>query len=128
MNRVEAHFHNDQLWTRQVGIAVRGRAFEGATLLAGPTLAGRFQGASVDEDFLRILRGLNGNFAVIDATGTTIRLAVDHIRSIPIYFGFSHGCIYISDDCHWVENRVGPGERNNITDTEFFHSGYVMND
>ena len=123
--RIESSFRVPDLWVNHRSVTVHGRAFQGDTLLTSDTLARSVARTASTEELSEVLNELNGSFALIHETEEDLRLAVDHVRSVPLFYGISGGTTYVSDDCHWVEDRVAPGAREEVTRIEFLHSGYV---
>jgi len=124
--QVTTAFREPQLWHQRGETIVRGQAFEGDTLLGSEELAGRLSARLTNDEFVEWLDRLNGSFAVVCQAREMVRLAVDHIRSIPIFYAWESDHLYVSDDCHWVAAQIASGSRDPVANMEFLHSGYVM--
>ena len=76
------------------------------------------------EEFTDLLRGINGSFAFVVKTSTTLLCVVDRIRSIPIFYGKTTAGIIISDDANYLKDQINPmfDEQNGA---EFLLTGYV---
>jgi len=119
------HIRDAHLWSCCQSTHVRGEAFDGSSLLDSSQLASLFAAAEGDDAFISLLERLNGFFAVVQLTETVCRIAVDQIRSIPVFYGICDGLSYVSDDCHWVQQRVRNDPTNEVARAEYLHLGFV---
>ncbi|HST60384.1 MAG TPA: asparagine synthetase B family protein, partial [Longimicrobium sp.] len=71
------------------------------------------------------LRRTNGFFALVHRQGAEVFAAVDHIRSIPLFFATAGDEAYLSDDARWVRDQLGAGEGQGPAATDFLLAGYV---
>ena len=94
-------------------------------MLDAAALAARFEALGDHASFISSLRQLNGFFAVVQTGEGTCRLAVDRIRSIPLFYAAREGEFRASDDCYWVDEQLGDQSRNELAAAEFLHLGYV---
>ena len=68
---------------------------------------------------------LNGCFTCIIRTGNWLFACVDRARSIPLFYSRLHNTVYISNDAHWVKDKVGIEEFDKTSEAEFLFTGYV---
>lgn len=71
------------------------------------------------------LRLQNGFYALVWKNADTLYAAVDHIRSIPLFYALKDGAFYLSDDADWVRKQVGNTVMDEIAKEEFQLAGYV---
>ncbi|WP_414730301.1 asparagine synthase-related protein [Zhongshania aliphaticivorans] len=71
------------------------------------------------------LRSLNGFYSWVEQSQSGIRAAVDHVRSMPLFYGTSDGQFYISDNADWVRRQVNDVEMDRLAKEEFLLAGYV---
>jgi asparagine synthase (glutamine-hydrolysing) len=76
-------------------------------------------------DFGHLLKTLNGFYALIYYTGSSLVASVDHARTLPIFYAFYKEQFVISDDPEWVRSRVGVYHLDPIARAEFSLVGYV---
>lgn len=74
-------------WYEAEGVSVCGFCYdENNHIVSGQDLARHFASASDEENLARLLRGANGQFAVVVRREGFCAAAVDRIRSIPLYY------------------------------------------
>lgn len=67
----------------------------------------------------------NGFYALVWENSDTLYAAVDHIRSIPLFYALKGNDFYLSDDADWVREKAGNTEMDEIAKEEFQLTGYV---
>ncbi|GLH64116.1 asparagine synthase-related protein [Parageobacillus sp. G301] len=77
------------------------------------------------DDFLSFLHEANGFFAIVKEDAKNIFAAVDRVRSIPLFYGKKNGQFYLSDDAHWIREKVNDQDVDEVSKTEFLLTGYV---
>jgi asparagine synthase (glutamine-hydrolysing) len=122
MTSIFVNFKDD--WFQGENLWVRGTAFVNNTKITQKDLASWASQIS-HEDLAKELRSANGFFSAVYSNGTKGWMAVDKIRSFPIFYGQKNGQLFISDDAHWVKEHVGDTEYDPIAKTEFLLTGYV---
>lgn len=75
--------------------------------------------------FSEQLQALNGFFAVVRRTAGLLMAAVDHIRSVPLFYGLKNGHLFLADDAEWVRKKIGDHEMDARAREEFILAGYV---
>jgi len=123
--QIEFSTEDSSRWTHRQGVYVRGAAFDGSSFLDSEQLTSLFAAAATQDEFRTILRRLNGFFAVVQVRDDSCRLAVDQVRSIPLFYGTKDGEASISDSCELVASTLGATGRCEVADAEFLHLGYV---
>lgn len=128
MSKITVHF-SSSAWRRSAnkGLSVRGTVFrEGVKLVAPEQLADSLGICTNDaRACAEEMRRLEGFFALVQVTEGRILAAVDHIRSIPLFYGEMNGNVYVGDTAEWVRNAVGNKEMDPIARDEFKLTGYV---
>ena len=79
---------------------------------------------SLDE-FLSFLKQLNGFFAIVHEVDDACFLAVDHVRSCPLFYGKSTNAFYVSDDAQWIRTEIGDQRIDEISAAELLLAAYV---
>lgn len=67
----------------------------------------------------------NGFYALIWERGSLLYAAVDHIRSIPLFYALKGSDFFLSDDAEWVREQVGNTTMDEVAKEEFQLTGYV---
>jgi asparagine synthase (glutamine-hydrolysing) len=116
-------------WSRHGPVTVRGRAFDGETVLSGEQLARRFAdavglGDETDPTRLGAVAADVAGFyaAVVDPPEGDPCLVADGARSVPLYYS-ADGTV-VSDDGEHVARATG-AERDPVTASEFLLTRYV---
>jgi len=107
------------------GVFVRGAAYKDGFLYKGQKLIEIFRGLDSFHDFVRIVKKLNGFFYVIVKKNDELYIAVDHVRSIPLFYAIHEGAFLISDDAEWIRSQIGQNRMRDISCCEFQVVGYV---
>ena len=81
--------------------------------------------AKDSQTFCRQLKELNGFYAVVRQTPGLLMAAVDHIRSIPLFYGQKEDRLFLADDAEWVRQQVGDHKMDPLARDEFQLAGYV---
>lgn len=80
---------------------------------------------STDTELKENLQQQNGFYALIWERGEQFYAAVDHIRSIPLFYALNGSDFFLSDDAEWVRYQVGNAVMDEIAKEEFQLAGYV---
>lgn len=115
----------DPGWSGQGSWWALGDAFQGSRLLSAEELAGCLTNSTGEESFLRLVENLNGFFALVQEERGSLRLAVDPLRSRPLFFGCSGTTAWVSDDAYWVRDQLGEVRFEPVAAEEFAAAGYV---
>ena len=105
-DQVKLHFMNDTDWSQLENGYVKGCAFSNGDLLLSTKLSEMFNAQKSFGDFVKVLRPLNGFFAGVRVEERSIFLAVDHVRSFPLFYASSDKRIFVSDDAYWLREQV----------------------
>jgi asparagine synthase (glutamine-hydrolysing) len=122
MEKAAFNFGND--WFRKEKSRVRGTAFLNGIKTTQENLAS-WSSQILREDLPEKFGSANGFFSALYWDGAEGWMAVDKIRSFPIFYGQKNGQLFISDDAHWVKERVGNTEYDPLAKAEFLLAGYV---
>lgn len=103
----------------------RGTAFGSGGQCRNSALSELFTSVVDVDQFVRMLNGLNGFFAIASVQRTRVYCAVDRVRSIPLYY-FSNGDRFLlSEDPCWIQARLGGAHGDSLAVAEFLLTGYV---
>lgn len=125
MRKLEVHLADSRKWSVRDGATATGHAFQDGEILEADALATLVSQVGDGERFSTIVSGLNGFFALITRSASCLLAAVDHVRSIPLFYANVGGRFYISDDARWVEAQIGNADRDPLAKAEFLLTGYV---
>lgn len=122
MQSVVVNFSDE--WHQSDGCFAKGTAFLNQEQKSGEGLISCLKEVSKDgvSDFLK---ASNGFFCAVKVGEKDGWMAVDKIRSIPIFYGQKHGKLYVSDDPRWILKQVKNKKIDSIARKEFFLTGYV---
>lgn len=81
--------------------------------------------ANTLEEWGDALKHLNGFFSIVKRSENRLYAAVDHVRSIPLFYAYSQGKFFLSDSAEWVRLQVNEHEYSPIAKEEFLLAGYV---
>ncbi|WP_445006036.1 asparagine synthase-related protein [Halomonas mongoliensis] len=81
--------------------------------------------ASTYHEISKVLEQQNGFYALVWEQGGKLYAAVDHIRSIPLYYGIKGDAFFLSDNAEWVRKKVGNIVMDELSKEEFQLTGYV---
>lgn len=84
-------------WTIKNGIYVRGVAYYNNKAYYGESFAKLFDGISSFTRFKKMLESLDGFFSIIILTNDSLFVAVDHIRSLPLFYYMEKGIWIVTD-------------------------------
>lgn len=107
------------------GLKLKGQCYLNDCSIDAEALAVHLAEVRGLEDLGSALQGLNGFYAWIEQSGTTLRAGVDHVRSQPLFYGQAAGHLYLSDDAEWVRQQVKDQEMDPVACEEFQLAGYV---
>jgi asparagine synthase (glutamine-hydrolysing) len=71
------------------------------------------------------LKSANGFYALVCRHSNRLIAAVDHVRSIPLFYGQTDEVFYLSEDAEWVRQKVGDIKFDPLAREEFQLTGYV---
>lgn len=116
-----SHLGNN--WTKVDEVYVRGSAFFEEDLLSAGEIAERVSQFASASELANFLTHLNGFFAII-SVGEVQAFAVDHIRSIPLYYS-ADSTVHVTDDCHQLADQLGKTDFDEYLEVEYLLTGYV---
>ena len=126
LRTAECHLHFlDKHWAHLDCAWVRGNAFFAGKLLREGKLVERVAPLALTDEVLQLLVELNGFFSLILKRDKEFLLAVDAVRSIPLFYGFSGGTAFVSDDAYWIKEKTGEIEFDPQSTEEFLYTGYI---
>jgi|WetSurMetagenome_2_1015567.scaffolds.fasta_scaffold03813_6 asparagine synthase (glutamine-hydrolysing) len=113
-------------WYNQGNIHVTGFIRKGDQYLRGPELAAYFSNVSSPDAFRERLLEANGQFAVVVTRSDEAWIAVDRLRSIPLFY-YTAVTTIISDSAYTLYNEISSPEINEEAVTAFVSMGYTLN-
>lgn len=126
MYGIKVHFREKSFWRRFDGTFTRGNAFIGQRPISATDLSRMFSYVRTFDEFLYLLKRLNGFFTVIHQVGDACFLAVDLAKSFPLFYGFkSTETFYLSDDPRWILRNLTDRRIDDLSTIEFLLAGYV---
>ncbi|GGI96895.1 asparagine synthase-related protein [Halopseudomonas pertucinogena] len=120
MDKIATYFRSPK-WSSTVS-SLNERRWQCGTILR---VNAKFEDAWSLEDLASALKTQNGFFALVKSRSGKLLAAVDHIRSIPIFYGEEGNVFYLSDDADWVRRKVNDREMDALAKEEFQAIGYV---
>lgn len=102
-----------------------GTIFDGMKKLTSEDTQNRIRQLGDTESIIKFLKQINGFFSIVKTNGNSGWMAVDRIRSLPLFYGQYEGKLFISDDARWVREHVHDNEMDPIAREEFLACGYV---
>lgn len=124
MGAVSVRVREEGYWYRCGDTYARGHAF-----LAGEHLPPSELSVLVDatpcERFEELVSRLVGFFAIVKRSDEAVYLAVDHVSSYPLYYSVTDGDVYVSNDAHWVRERLPNPAVDPLFEFEFLLCGVV---
>lgn len=112
-------------WAHHKGVHVCGYAFLDGSLYKGKTFADLILEYGDRPGWQKILDKLNGFFAVICETEHHVLAAVDHIRSIPLFYAEQKGKLYLSDRAEWIQTKLDLRRMDHLSAAEYLATGFV---
>ncbi|RTL19218.1 MAG: asparagine synthetase B family protein [Rhodocyclaceae bacterium] len=129
MNRISFH-QRDQTWQQTPKVDghrlnLKGNAYLDNQAASATTLAAALVSTHSPDTLTALLPRMNGFYTWVEETPDSVRAAVDHIRSYPLFYAINNGDFFLSDDAEWVRRQVGDDEMDLIAREEFLLAGYV---
>lgn len=115
-------------WSHHHGpeqLAVKGRIYLDKQPITADDLVRHLATATTALAVSSALERLNGFYAWVRQSGTTLLAGVDHVRSWPLFYGQADGLLYLSDSAEWVRQQVGDTSIAQMAREEFLLAGYV---
>jgi len=118
--------HNKGLkWNKSENVYSKGYLFDEKDNLCQGQNLNMCSDCIYEDDFRNKVKLANGSFAVITENKNTLLVAVDRLRSIPLFYSLKNNIFYLSDNPYWVRNELGLKELDKISEQEFLLTGYV---
>lgn len=120
----------------RVSINLTGKWHQGTPYICGTVFDGN-QKLSLEEArkiirdldsekaIVSFMRESNGFFSIVFCDGDTGWMAVDRIRSLPLFYGLYEGNLFISNNARWVREQVKDFEMDSLAREEFLLTGFV---
>lgn len=122
----QIHFRNSSEWYKGSFACAKGKAFLKDKLHSARSLATVLDGVTNFDSFSDVVHHLNGFFAIVRQQNNRVFLAVDRIRSMPLFYATDEGRLFISDDADWVQERCKISAFDPICEEEFLLTGFVI--
>lgn len=116
------HINNDtyRKYTRAFNCIVTGYGFYQGNFLEGEAFNKLISTWVTEKEFIEGIQALNGYYAIISQRDGQLFVAVDRVRSVPLFYAVKDGKFYLSDSAHWVCEQVGNKEMNQLARQELF--------
>lgn len=124
MTNTSVHIEDDGFWHGAGDVHVRGHAFRDGELYRPPDLLALVEDTPV-AGFERLVGELDGFYSIVRATDEAVCLAVDHVRSYPLFYATTDDGVYVSNDAHWIKARLPAPRVDPIAEFEFLLTGVV---
>lgn len=121
---MEIHISQGDHWEILEKTMVSGTAFIDGERFSQKALADRISAVGEADELKKILSQANGFFSVIHDTGDQLCIAVDHVRSWPLYYAVTDD-IYVSDSAEWVHEAGANCGYDPIAATELLFTCFV---
>jgi asparagine synthase (glutamine-hydrolysing) len=115
----------DENWRSCGATRAKGCAFLGDSCLRADDIAATLDACQTEAAWLAVISSLNGSFAAVSERGDTLWAAVDHLRSIPLFYGLQRNTFILSDRAERVRVAVGDHTQSPEASREFLLVGYV---
>ena len=128
MNDVIVHFAAAQWqFDAEHGMHWRGTAFHQGRMCSSAAQIAQLipERHAKPEYWRRLLKRLNGFHALVWVQPDRLIAAVDHVRSIPLFYAECEGRLYLGDDAEWVRQAAGDRVMDAVAQEEFRLAGYV---
>ncbi|MBE0652218.1 MAG: asparagine synthetase B family protein, partial [Bacteroidales bacterium] len=126
MKRVFLQNNSGFSWNSSDRCFVKGWFFDSAgTVYRDEKLMEYFSDVDSFSDFEERVKYANGCFAVVLKKEDELFIAVDKIRSFPLYYSRFEGNWIVSDNPHYIVQKAGLNEKNALAASEFLATGYV---
>ncbi|MBN1555977.1 MAG: hypothetical protein JXA11_14630 [Phycisphaerae bacterium] len=112
-------------WHTKNGCSVSGFFYCDDQLLSDETLADKFASADFQSRWPDVLADVDGNWCGVLQSPDTLRAAVDHLRSFPLFYAVRGEDVYLSDDAYWVREQIGDETLDELSTSEYLMAGFV---
>lgn len=121
---MRVHLHDEDPWAKAGDTFVHGDAFVDGEHLSAGELADRVDGTGHAGELADLLRRANGFFSLIRVRGDEVDIAVDHVRSWPIFYAVTDD-VYVSDSAEWIHEAGARRGYDPVAATEYLFTSYV---
>lgn len=104
---------------------LNGRVFQNNILLDATSFSTKVKNNNEISYLCDLLKSIGGFYAWVEQSSGTIRAAVDHVRSKPLFYASNGNNFYLSDKAEWVRRQVGDKKMDSVSKEEFLLAGYV---
>lgn len=111
----------------QMSVWAKGYLFDAENrLYDGETLCGYFARVNTESEFANLLLAANGSFAVVLQKADLTLVAVDRLRSIPLFYTSGDATRLVGDDADALANIIGKTLPDITSLQEFALAGFVL--
>jgi len=111
-------------WDTAGDVLVRGDVFADGEYV-GTDIGQRFEGVTDPLAIRERVTALGGQFALIVETPRAVHAAVDHVGSVPLYYGVGDGRVYVGDDAASIQTKIPTDGCDTDASAEFLLTSYV---
>lgn len=121
---METRLPGSDHWAVVGDAMVSGSAFLDGRRLSSEALADRVSAVDGRDELARLLARANGFFSVVHDAGDRVHLAVDRVRSWPVYYAVTDD-VYVDDSAEWIDEVAAERGYDPVAATEYLFTGYV---
>lgn len=126
MRQVRLHLREQAVWSQAQGLSLRGTCLREGVALGVQALAAALGGSRSASEAAAALRSFGGFFAVVAEGPDWTFVAVDRVRSLPLFYGRDDaGDVFVSDDARQVQRQVSGRLIDESAAGEFMLTGYT---
>jgi len=122
----DVHLAHPDRWVDGGDTTAAGAAFRGDEFLDAAALTDLFAGVDDHDAFQETAASLEGFFAVVRVVDGTVLAAVDHVRSIPLFYAPDLGLV--SDSARALRDRLDDSTVDPVAEAEYLTATYVTGD
>ena len=106
-------------------IYLKGTLIHGDSVLSPENWGEMLKEKSNPSSLMEYLNSINGFYCWTYQKDEFLKAGVDHVRSLPLFYGVSNGHLYLSDSSEWVREKINDLEMDPLARDEFLLAGYV---
>lgn len=121
--RIKSNFPNK--WRHLENVALTGILFNSQGQMLDDVSVASYFNAPDEATLTEKLKRLNGYWGIAAFTEDGCLLAVDRIRSCPLFYSMYNGTVYISSDANWILAQIDENEIDEVAKVEFLMTGFI---
>lgn len=121
--QIKSHFSNK--WKEHKNAAFTGVFFNNCGQMLKESLIDDCFSIHAEVALKENLKQLNGYWAYVSFAHDICLLAVDRIRSYPLFYSIYNDVLYISCDANWILSQIGKSDIDEASKVEFLMTGFI---